>query len=124
LHPCPTRRSSDLTYLARARRRVLVLEKRAVVGGPATTEEIAPGFRGPTGASVCGLLRPEVVEDLNLAARGVQFIRPDPDVVALGDGRALPSWRDGHSSANALASVSAKDAQTYPRFIEFLSQFA
>ena len=112
------------TYLARARRRVLVLEKRAAVGGPVVTEEIAPGFRGSTGASVCGTLRPEVVKDLNLAARGVQFIRPDPDVVALGDGRALPIWRDVQKTAKALASVSAKDAQAYPRFIEFLSQFA
>src|SRR5256886_7629988 len=112
------------TYLARARRRVLVLEKRIAVGGAAATEEIAPGFRGPTGTPVCGLLRPEVVEDLNLAARGVQFIRPDPDVVALGDGRALPIWRDVQKTAKALASVSAKDAQAYPRFIEFLSQFA
>src|SRR5437870_11603436 len=77
------------TYLARARRRVLVLERRAAVGGPMTTEEIAPGFRGPTGASVCGRLRPEVVEDLHLEARGVQFIQPDPEVVALGEDRAL-----------------------------------
>jgi len=82
------------TYLARARRRVLVLERRPAVGGPMTTEEIAPGFHGPTGASVCGRLRPEVVEDLNLAARGVQFIQPDPDVVALGEDRALRICRD------------------------------
>src|SRR3989442_1942318 len=112
------------TYLARARRRVLVLEKRTALGGPAATEEIARGFRGPTGASLCGLLRPEVVEDLTLAARGVQFIRPDLDVVALGDGRALPIWRDVQKTAKGLASVSAKDAEAYPRFIEFLTQFA
>src|SRR5207244_4451772 len=112
------------TYLARARRRVLVLEKRTAVGGPAATEEIAPGFRGPTGASVCGLLRPEIVEDLNLAARGVQFIQPDPAVVALGDGRTLPIGRDIQKTQKAIASFSPKDADTYPRFIEFLSQFA
>ncbi len=112
------------TYLARARRRVLVLEKRTAVGGPAATEEIAPGFRGPTGASVCGLLRPEIVEDLNLAARGVRFIKPDPAVVALGDGRTLPIWRDIQKTQKAIASFSPKDADTYPRFIEFLSQFA
>src|SRR5439155_485989 len=86
--------------------------------------EIAPGFRGPTGASVCGLLRPEIVEDLNLAARGVRFIQPDPTVVALGDGRTLPIWRDIQKTQKAIASFSPKDADTYPRFIEFLSQFA
>src|SRR2546428_6057782 len=108
----------------RPRRRVLVLENRPGVGGPAATEEIAPGFRGPTGASVCGLLRPEIVEDMNLAARGVRFIKPDPTVVALGDGRTLPIWRDIQKTQKAIASFSPKDADTYPRFIEFLSQFA
>ncbi len=112
------------TYLARARRRVLVLEKRPAVGGPMTTEEIAPGFHAPPGASVCGLLRPEIVEDLNLAARGVQFIRPDPEVVALGDGRSLRIWRDVRKTQEGIGSFSAKDAETYPRFVEFLRQFA
>jgi len=112
------------TYLARARRRVLVLEKRPAVGGPLTTEEIAPGFRGPTGASVCGLLRSEVVQDLNLAARGVQFIRPDPEIVALGEGRPLRIWRDVRKTQEGLASFSAKDAEAYPRFVEFLRGFA
>ncbi|TLZ82042.1 MAG: NAD(P)/FAD-dependent oxidoreductase [Methanobacteriota archaeon] len=112
------------TYLARARRRVLVLERRAAVGGPMTTEEIAPGFRGPTGASVCGRLRPEVVEDLHLEARGVQFIQPDPEVVALGEDRALRIWRDVRKTQEGLGSFSAKDAEAYPRMVEFLRQFA
>jgi len=112
------------TYLARARRRVLVLEKRPAVGGPLTTEEIAPGFRGPSGASLCGLLRSEVVQDLNLAARGVQFIRPDPEIVALGEGRPLRIWRDVRKTQEGLASFSAKDAEAYPRFVEFLRGFA
>src|SRR5439155_853422 len=71
-----------------------------------------------------GRARPQVAEHLNLPGRGVPFIRPDPDVVALGDGRALPIWKDVHKTQKGLASFSAKDAQTYPRFIEFLSQFA
>jgi len=112
------------TYLARARRRVLVLEKRPVVGGPVTTEEFAPGFRASTGAATCGHLRPEVVEDLNLAVRGVQFIRPDPEVVALGEDRALRIWRDVRKTREGLASFSAKDAEVYPRVVEFLQQFA
>ncbi len=111
-------------YLARAGRRVLVLEKRPVVGGAVTTEDIAPGFRGPTGASVVGLLRPEVTEDLNLAARGVQFLPLDPEVVALGDGKALRIWRDVRKTQSELAAISSKDAESYPRFVRFLRDFA
>lgn len=112
------------TYLARAGRRVLVLEKRPGLGGPVATEEIAPGFRGPPGASVCGRLRPEIIEDLNLAARGVQFIRSDPDVVVLGDGHAFRIWRDAMKTQEELTRVSPKDAEAYPRFVEFLRRFA
>ena len=53
-------------YLARAGLRVLALERRDTLGGAAATEEIHPGFRCPTGAHLCGLLRPEVIRDLEL----------------------------------------------------------
>src|SRR5439155_9118352 len=83
-----------------------------------------PGFRGPTGASVCGRLRPEVLEDLNLAKRGVQFIPAEPEVVAVGDGPALRTFRNVPKTQAELARFSQKDADTYPRFVEFLSRFA
>ncbi len=111
-------------YLARTGRRVLVLEKGPAVGGPVATEEFAPGFRGSPGASVSGRLRPKIIEDLNLAARGVQFIPPNPEVVVLGDGRALRIWRDVTKTQKELMRVSPKDAEAYPRFVEFLRHFA
>jgi len=110
--------------LARARLRVLVLERRSVVGGAVTTEEIAPGFRGPTGATVCGLLRPEIIEDLGLARRGVKFLPVDPEVVVLGDGTSLRIWKDVRKAEAELAAISPKDAEAYPRFVEFLTEFA
>src|SRR5437879_13628631 len=88
-----------------------------------TTEEIAPGFRGPTGASVCGRLRPEVVEDLHLDARGVQSIQPDPEVVALGEDRALRIWRDVRETQEGLGSFSAKDDATHQGLVDFMRQF-
>lgn len=112
------------SYLARAGRRVLVLEKRSVVGGAVATEEIAPGFRGPTGASVVGLLRPQVIEDLNLMGRGIQFLPIEPEVVALGDGKALRIWQDIRKTQSELAAFSSKDAEAYPRFVAFLRDFA
>ena len=53
-------------YLARAKRRVLVLERRPVVGGAAVTEEIVPGFRFSRASYLLSLLRPAIVEDLQL----------------------------------------------------------
>ena len=113
------------TLLARAGRRVLVLEKRGTVGGAATTEEIAPGFRASTGAYLCGLLRPEVIEELQLARHGLQFLPCEPAVVALDGGRkALRLWTDTRKSQSEIATHSPKDAEAYPRFLEFLGQLA
>lgn len=112
-------------YLARAGRRVVVLERRSVVGGAAATEEFHPGFRGLPGASLCGLLRPAVVRDLGLAARGLELIPVDPEVVSLGeDGKALRLWRDPTKAAQEIAAFSSKDAAAYPRFRAFMASLA
>jgi phytoene dehydrogenase-like protein len=111
-------------YLARAGKRVLVLERSPRLGGAVATEEIAPGFRGSTGADVCGLLQPQIVRDLNLVARGVHFLPLDPAVVALGDGSSLRIWRDLERTKTELAAKSPRDAEAYPRFVAFLTRFA
>ena len=61
-------------YLARARRSVLVLERRSILGGACVTEEIHPGFRGSTTSYVCSLLRPAVVEELRLHDHGFELL--------------------------------------------------
>jgi len=53
-------------YLARAGKKVLVLEKRPRVGGAAVTEEIFPGFKFTMFSYVVSLLRPEIIRDLDL----------------------------------------------------------
>jgi phytoene desaturase len=113
------------TSLARAGARVLVLERRGTVGGVATTEEISPGFRASPGASLCGLLRPEVIAELQLARHGLQFLPCEPAVVSLdGDRKPLRLWTDVRRSQSEIAAHSPKDAETYPRFLDFLGQFA
>ena len=110
-------------YLAKAGLKPLVLERRDVVGGGAVTEEIAPGFMGPALAHATGPLRPSIVRDMRLEQRGVQFIQPDPRLVALSaDGRALVFSTDIARTAAAIRPFSAKDAERYPEFCATLSR--
>ena len=64
-------------YLARAKRSVLVLERRHVVGGACVTEETFPGFKVSTAAYVNSLFRPEIVRDLDLKRYGFEAIERD-----------------------------------------------
>ncbi len=73
-------------YLAKAGRRVLVLEAREVIGGAATTEQLAPGFRVPACAHLLYHLHPRITADLDLRARGLDFARQDLATVALDPG--------------------------------------
>src|SRR5438105_13149808 len=73
-------------YLAMAGLKVKVLERRAVVGGAAVTEEFHPGFRNSVAAYTVSLLNPKIIRDLRLAEHGqrivesrVQNFLPAPD---------------------------------------------
>ena len=104
-------------YLAKAGLKPLVLERRPLVGGMATTEEIAPGYSCPTLAHAIGPLRPSVARAMGLEKRGVQFVRPDPRLAALGeDGRVLPFSIDRVRTAESIRRFSANDADRYPDF--------
>src|SRR5919204_3543198 len=77
-------------YLARAGRRVLVLERRELVGGACVTEELWPGFKVSTGAYVNSLLRPEIIRDLELKRHGFEMLPRDPSsITPFPDGRML-----------------------------------
>jgi phytoene dehydrogenase-like protein len=95
----------------------IVLERRPVVGGSATTEEIAPGYSCPTLTHALGPLRPSVIRDMRLEKHGVEFMRPDPRLVAFGaDGRALVFSVDHARTAEAIRAFSPADADRYPEF--------
>jgi phytoene dehydrogenase-like protein len=109
-------------YLAKAGLKPIVLERRAVVGGAAITEEFAPGYRCPTLAHAIGPLRPSVVRDMELAERGVVFVQPDPRLVALSpDGRALVFSVGESRTVNAIRAFSEADAARYPEFCRALA---
>jgi phytoene dehydrogenase-like protein len=104
-------------YLAKAGRKPVVLERRPLVGGCATSEEFAPGYRCATLAHTLGPLRPSIVRDMQLERRGVKFVHPDPRLVSVGlDGRALIFSTDPGRTADAIRPFSAKDAARYPEF--------
>jgi phytoene dehydrogenase-like protein len=110
-------------YLAKAGRKPIVLERRTVVGGCATSEDLAPGYRSATLAHTLGPLRPSIVRDMQLERRGVTFVHPDPRLVSLGlDGRALLFSTDPGRTADAIRPFSAKDASRYPAFCDTLAR--
>lgn len=109
-------------YLARAGRRPLVLERRAIVGGCATTEEFAPGYKCATLAHATGPIRPAIVTDMRLQTR-VGFVEPDPSVVSLSaDGPPLLLSSNVQRTSDGIRALSPKDAARYPQFCATLQR--
>jgi len=107
-------------YLAKAGAKVVVLERRPIVGGACVTEEPWPGYRVNTFAYVAGLFRPPIVEDLELRRFGYETILYDPQgFYPFPDGRALVQWNDTEKSVEEIARFSKKDAQAFPKYLEF-----
>jgi phytoene dehydrogenase-like protein len=103
--------------LAKAGRKVTVLERRERVGGLAVTEEFHAGFRASTVAHTAGPLRAKLERALALERHGLEWIRPEPRLFAPSpDGRSLALYGDPARTARELALFSAKDAARYPEF--------
>ncbi len=106
-------------YLAKAGRRVLVLERRDIIGGATVTEEPFPGYRLSTCSYVCNLLLPEVIRDFELVRHGYE-IRPfDPTYFApFPDGRYFAAFLDGARTREQIARFSTKDVRAYGAYWE------
>jgi len=112
-------------YLARAGRKVLVLERRELVGGCVVTEEPWPGFRISTASYVNSLFRPEIIRDLELARHGFAMIPRSPSsFTPLPDGRSLLMGPDKTMTAREVGKFSARDAAALPRFEAMLERIA
>jgi phytoene dehydrogenase-like protein len=111
-------------YLARAGRKVLVLERRERIGGAAVTEEVFPGFRFSVFSYVVSLLRPEIIRDLELPRHGLHILPLESTLTPLPNGDYLAQWNDHDQNRRELARHSLRDAEAYDEFGLMLHQMA
>lgn len=106
-------------YLAKAGHKVLVLERRAVVGGAVVTEEVWPGYKIDLGSSVHLMIhQTPIVRELGLEQYGLHYIEMDPwAAFPLGDGRAICFHRSLDKTCESIAQVSRQDADAYRDFV-------
>ena len=105
-------------YLARAGKRVLVLERRDIVGGCAVTEEVdpdlAPACRVSTASYIASMLRPTIIRDLKLGSYGLKMVACDPGVqAAFDDGDVVGWWSDESLMRSELQRVAPNDIDTF-----------
>ena len=110
-------------YLARAGKRVVVLERRHVLGGAAVTEEIFPGFRFSVFSYVVSLLRPEIIRELNLPKHGLEILPLDGTITPL-DGDALWRVNDHGRTVRELRRFSKNDAEAYEEYGQLMVEMA
>jgi phytoene dehydrogenase-like protein len=108
-------------YLARAGFKVRVLERRAVVGGAAVTEEFHPGFRNSVASYTVSLLAPKIIEEMRLADFGLRILeRPISNFLPLDERRYLKVGGGLARTQEEVAKYSAKDAARLPQYYEML----
>jgi phytoene dehydrogenase-like protein len=112
-------------YLARAGWKVLVLERRYIVGGACVTEETFPGFKVSTAAYVNSLFRKEIVRDLRLESYGLKILERNPSsFTPFLDGKHLLLGPDAALNHQQIAKFSLKDANAYPAYEAMLERMA
>ena len=111
-------------YLARAGKKVLVLERRHVLGGAAVTEEVFPGFKFTVCSYVVSLLRPEIIRELDLPRFGLHILPLDSAFAPLENGDHLAMYADPASTRAELKRHSTRDADAYPEFANVMYDMA
>lgn len=112
-------------YLAKAKWKVLVLERRPLVGGCAVTEETFPGFKVSTAAYVNSLFSPEITRDLRLKEYGFDMVERNPSsFTPFLDGRSLMLGPDKGMNLREISKFSTKDAEAYPKYEAMLERVA
>ena len=108
----------NAAYLARAGRKVLVLERRHVLGGAAVTEEVFPGFRFSVCSYVVSLLRPEIIRELDLPRHGLEILPLDGTFTPMPNGDHLWRMNDHARTRREIYRHSPVDAEAYDEYAQ------
>src|SRR5581483_3369904 len=111
-------------YLARAGKKVLVLERRHVLGGAAVTEEVFPGFLFSVFSYVVSLLRPEIIRELDLPRHGLEILPLDGTFTPMPSGDYLWRMNDHARTRREIARHSRLDAEAYDEYGKAMVEMA
>jgi phytoene dehydrogenase-like protein len=112
-------------YLARGGLRVVVLERREVLGGASCTEELWPGYKVSTASYLCSLMQERIIRELDLPRFGYHVYAKDPAFFTpFPDGRHFTMWRSRQKTCEEIAKFSRQDAETYPAYEEYIERLA
>ncbi len=114
----------NAAYLARAGRKVVVLERRHLLGGAAVSEQVFPGFTFSVFSYVVSLLRPEIIRDLDLPRHGMQILPLESTVTPLPDGDYFAMWGDADLNRREFCRHSRLDAEAFTEFGRLMSHMA
>jgi phytoene dehydrogenase-like protein len=111
----------NAAYLAKGRKKVVVLERRHVLGGAAVTEEIVPGFLFSECSYVVSLLRPEIIRELDLPRHGLEILPLDGTFSPMPSGDYLWRMNDHAKSVRDIRRHSRLDAEAYDEFSKMMT---
>lgn len=112
-------------YLAKAGKKVTILEKREIVGGAAVTEEFHPGFKNSTASYTVSLLNPKIIRDLHLEKHGLKIkLRPQSNIFLHPNDDSLSFYGTEQETQAEIARFSKKDAEALPGFYRMLETIA
>src|SRR5690349_5038397 len=114
----------NAAYLARAGKKVLVLERRHVLGGAAVTEEVFPGFKFSVCSYVVSLLRPEIIRELDLPRHGLEILPLDGTFTPMPNGDYLWRVNDHGRTRREIARHSKLDAEAYDEYGKAMIEMA
>src|ERR1051325_375231 len=114
----------NAAYLARAGKRVLVLERRHVLGGAAVTEEVFKGFKFSVCSYVVSLLRPEIIRELDLPRHGLEILPLDGTFTPMLNGDYLWRVNDHAKTRREIARHSTLDAEAYDEYGKAMLEMA
>src|SRR5260221_7779213 len=109
-------------YLAKQGKKVIVLERRDIVGGQVVTESFGDGFTVDS-LHAGGMLRPDIIKDLGLDTSGTNTRSTRPPFISLqADGNHLVLDPDPAKAGESIKQFSAKDAANWLPFVDFMKK--